>query len=632
MLRVFEAFAGYGSQRMALRNCGIPFQVVGVSEIDEAVTISYASIHTDFLNVRENPMDISESDMRKFLLDRNIPLDYRTFENRAPSLKGQRLKDLYLANKLIKNYGDIRIIEAEKLPDFDFFTYSFPCQDISVSGYQKGLDKHSGTRSSLLWECCKIIETKRPKYLMMENVKNLVGSNHRANFEEFLTYLESLGYSNKWKVLNARDYGIPQNRERVFCISVLEKNSFEFPKPIELKLSMFDLLEDKVDAKYELSHNQYSEKPIDNKVCYCLDSNYWKGTFLSDFLEKRRRQVVTSRKIAENKYLARRLTPKETWRLMGVSDEDFQKAATLVSPTSLYKQSGNSIVVPVMEHIFKNLFLKEDKEMTNKEILVDLFRKNVKGKTPDVSGRNVRHDGREGNWLEEQFGKHPDADNHADFFGYELKNQTTSKTTFGDWSANEYVYTNTDFSGVFTSKKKYENQWAFCRIFGKPNMEKGGRYSWSGQPIPKYGKYNDFGQMLTIDNNRDIVVLYSYSKDNRENKEDIIPLLLQEENIVLARWYGINKPTSAPARQKSLKQKLEDKFNDQGWFTCKKGEDGTYQKICFGKPMNYDNWLELVKTGMVFFDCGMYEGNKRPYQQWRANNHYWDSLIVEEYE
>ena len=632
MLRVFEAFAGYGSQRMALRNCGIPFQVVGVSEIDEAVTISYASIHTDFLNVRENPMDISESDMRKFLLDRNIPLDYRTFENRAPSLKGQRLKDLYLANKLIKNYGDIRIIEAEKLPDFDFFTYSFPCQDISVSGYQKGLDKHSGTRSSLLWECCKIIETKRPKYLMMENVKNLVGSNHRANFEEFLTYLESLGYYNKWKVLNARDYGIPQNRERVFCISVLEKNSFEFPKPIELKLSMFDLLEDEVDAKYELSHNQYSEKPIDNKVCYCLDSNYWKGTFLSDFLEKRRRQVVTSRKIAENKYLARRLTPKETWRLMGVSDEDFQKAATLVSPTSLYKQSGNSIVVPVMEHIFKNLFLKEDKEMTNKEILVDLFRKNVKGKTPDVSGRNVRHDGREGNWLEEQFGKHPDADNHADFFGYELKNQTTSKTTFGDWSANEYVYTNTDFSGVFTSKKKYENQWAFCRIFGKPNMEKGGRYSWSGQPIPKYGKYNDFGQMLTIDNNKDIVVLYSYSKDNRENKEDIIPLLLQEENIVLARWYGINKPTSAPARQKSLKQKLEDKFNDQGWFTCKKGEDGTYQKICFGKPMNYDNWLELVKTGIVFFDCGMYEGNKRPYQQWRANNHYWDSLIVEEYE
>ena len=634
MLRVFEAFAGYGSQRMALRNCGIPFEVVGVSEIDEAVLISYASIHTDFLKIRELPLETSESEMRTFLLSKNVPLDYRTFENRVSRLNGQRLKDIYLANKLIKNFGDIRVIEPDKLPDFDFFTYSFPCQDISVSGYQKGLNKDSGTRSSLLWECCKIIEIKKPKYLMMENVKNLVGNNHRANFEEFLLYLESLGYTNKWKVLNARDYGIPQNRERVFCISVLGESEFEFPTPVELKVSMFDLLENEVDRKYELSEDQYSEEPIDNNVCYCLDSNYWKGTFLRDFLLKRRRQLVTTRKIGDKKYLARRLTPRETWRLMGVSDEDYEKAANLVSATSLYKQSGNSIVVPVMEHIFKKLFLKEGIKMTNKEILIDLFRKNVKGKMPDVSGRNERHDGREGNWLEEQFGKHPDADNHADFFGYELKNQTTSRTTFGDWSANEYVYTNDDYKCVFFNKSKYQNQWLFCRIFGKPNMEKGGRYSWSGQPIPKYGKYNDYGQLLTIDSNdnKDIIILYSYSKDNRVNKASIVPEALQKDGIVLARWYGINKPASAPKRQKSLKAKLENKFNDQGWFTCKKDADGEYHKICFGKPLNYENWLELVKTGVAFFDCGMYEGNPRPYQQWRANNHYWDSLIIEEYE
>lgn len=631
MLRVFEAFAGYGSQRMALRNCGIPFQVVGISEIDEAVTISYASIHTDFLNVREESVDISENDMREFLLKRNIPLDYRTFENRVSSLKGQRLKDLYLANKLIKNYGDIRVIEAEKLPDFDFFTYSFPCQDISVSGYQKGLDKHSGTRSSLLWECCKIIETKRPKYLMMENVKNLVGSNHRANFEEFLTYLESLGYSNRWQVLNARDYGIPQNRERVFCISVLGENNFEFPKPIELKLSMFDLLEDEVDFKYELNHNQYSEKPIDNKVCYCLDSNYWKGTFLADFLLKRRRQVVTSRKIADNKYLARRLTPKETWRLMGVSDEDFHKAATLVSSTSLYKQSGNSIVVPVMEHIFKNLFLKEKKEMTNKEILIDLFRKNVKGKTPDVSGRNVRHDGREGNWLEEQFGKHPDADNHADFFGYELKNQTTSKTTFGDWSANRYIFKTGPYVDCFKKPQLGTRQDVFCQTFGKPNAEKEGRCSWSGSPCPKIGDYNDYGQKLVIEPNNDIVAVYSYSKDKRINKFAIVPEILHQENLEIARWFGEISPTRRRT-DKCLKDKLEDKFNDKGWFTCKKDTDGQYYKICFGEPMSFDNWIELVKQGIVFFDSGMYEGNNRPYSQWRANNDYWDSLIVEQYE
>ncbi len=631
MLKVFEAFAGYGSQRMALRNCGIPFEVVGVSEIDEAVIVSYASIHTDFLKVRELPIGVSEEEMRISLMKQNVPLDYRTFENRAIRLRGQRLKDIYLANKLIKNYGDIRFIVPEKLPDFDFFTYSFPCQDISVSGYQKGLAQDSGTRSSLLWECCKIIEAKKPKYLMMENVKNLVGRNHRANFERFLVYLESLGYSNKWQVLNARDYGIPQNRERVFCISILGENDFEFPKPVELKLSMFDLLEKDVALKYELSSAQYSDKPIENDVCYCLDSNYWKGTFLCDFLEKRRRQLVTSRKVAENKYTARRLTPRETWRLMGVSDDDFEKAATLVSATSLYKQSGNSIVVPVMEHIFRNLFLKDCTTMTDKEIIIDLFRRNVKGKIPDISGRNRHHDGREGNWLEEQFGKHPDADNHADILGYELKNQTTSKTTFGDWSANRYIFKTGPYVDCFKIPQRGTRQDVFCQIFGKPNANKGGRYSWSGSPCPKLGDYNDYGQKLIIEPNNDIVAIYSFSKDKRANKFTIVPEILHKENLEIARWFGEISP-SKRISDKCLKEKLEDKFNDKGWFTCKKDAQGRYCKICFGEPMSFDNWIGLVKQGIVFLDSGMYVGNKRPYSQWRANNNYWDSLIVETYE
>lgn len=154
--------------------------------------------------------------MISYLESINVPLDYKTFENKARKLKLSKLKDQYLANKLIDNYGDIRNIDPATLPDFDLFTYSFPCQDISVAGYQHGLSEDSGTRSSLLWECCKIIETKKPKYLMMENVKNLVGCNHKENFFRFLEYLESLGYKNSWKILNARDYGIPQNRERVF--------------------------------------------------------------------------------------------------------------------------------------------------------------------------------------------------------------------------------------------------------------------------------------------------------------------------------------------------------------------------------------------------------------------------------
>lgn len=209
MIKVFEAFAGYGSQRIALKRCSIPYEVVGISEIEGDVLLSYSAIHENLLEERTKEINISDEEMRSYLRSINVPLDYKTFKNRVDSLKGQKLKDMYLANILNKNYGDIRTINPNTLPDFDFFTYSFPCQDISVAGYQNGLDMNSGTRSSLLWECCKIIEVKRPKYMMMENVKNLVGSNHKKNFEQFLDYLKSLGYTNYWDVLNARDYGIP---------------------------------------------------------------------------------------------------------------------------------------------------------------------------------------------------------------------------------------------------------------------------------------------------------------------------------------------------------------------------------------------------------------------------------------
>lgn len=637
MLRLFEAFAGYGSQRMALRNLGIPFESVGTSEIDGDVILSYAAIHTDFLERRTQCCNLDEKEMRKYLVDLNVPLDYRTFKIRVPSLKGKRLSDMYIANRLIKNYGDISLIDPFKLPDFDLLTYSFPCQDISISGYQKGLDKDSGTRSSLLWECCKIIEAKKPKYLLMENVKNLVGSNHVHNFKKFLDYLASLGYTNEWKVLNARDYGIPQNRERVFCISILNGEPFRFPEPVPLTIHLKDLLVTENLERYELSENQTSDVLILPDFAYCLDSNYWKGTFLKDYLEKRRRQLVTSRITDDNRYRVRRLTPMETWRLMGCSDEDYKKAASVVSHTSLYKQSGNSIVVPVLEAIFRSLFGISNKgelimnKNEAKRKLIEIFRERVKGKKPDVSGRNTRHDGREGNWLEEQFGKSPDADNHADFWGFELKNETTSgKTTFGDWSANRYIFKTGSYASLFRNPEIGTPQDVFCQVFGKSNPQKNGRYSWSGSPIPHIGRYNDFGQIMQIEPNLDIVIRYSYSKDQRHNKSSIIPLPLQQDNIELARWFGANSPSSRRS-DKCLQEKLEDKFNQNGWFTCKKDAYGRYDRICFGSPMNYHSWLKLVSEGTVFFDSGMYQGNGRPYQQWRANNDFWNSLIVECY-
>lgn len=360
MIRVFEAFAGYGSQRMALKNLNIPHEVVGISEIDGDALLSYSAIHDNLSDISYNPEKKPE-EMVSYLESINVPLDYKTFQNKASKLKGKKLVEQYSANILSKNYGDIRQIDPKKLPDFDFFTYSFPCQDISIAGYQKGFEQGSDTRSSLLWECIKIIKDKKPKYLMMENVKNLIGSKHKSNFLEFLKLLEELGYTNYWDVLNAKDYGIPQSRARVFCISILNpRRDFEFPKPIDLSKKIEDYLENKVDQKFFLKNNQVTDKPIKQDYIYCLDSNYWKGTFLKDFLESKRRQLVSGTKDKNGKYPSRRLTPLETWRFMGVTDEDFYKAQAYTSNTNLYRQSGNSIVVNVLEAIFYKLFVEQE--------------------------------------------------------------------------------------------------------------------------------------------------------------------------------------------------------------------------------------------------------------------------------
>lgn len=199
-IRVFEAFAGYGSQSMALRRLGIDFQVVGISEIDKYAIQAYMAVHGD-----------------------------------------------------TPNYGDISKIDWSSVPDFDFLTYSFPCTDISTAGQQKGLAEGSGTRSSLLWECRKAIEAKRPKYLLMENVKNLVSKKFTPYLKEWLRFIEGQGYSNYTKVLNAKDFGVPQNRERVFMVSILGEVSFHFPKPFTLEKRLKDVLEKDVDESFYLS-------------------------------------------------------------------------------------------------------------------------------------------------------------------------------------------------------------------------------------------------------------------------------------------------------------------------------------------------------------------------------------------
>jgi len=183
-----------------------------------------------------------------------------------------------------KNYGDICNINWDEVPDFDFMTYSSPCQDFSNAGKQAGGVEGSGTRSSLLWEVRRAVIAKRPKYLMMENVKALVSNKFLPLFQKWEQELASYGYNNYCKVLNAKDYGIPQNRERIFVVSILdEERGFTFGDPFELKLRLKDMLEEKVDEKYYLDQervDKFIANLDDEKKKLLEDDN--SGDVLSD--------------------------------------------------------------------------------------------------------------------------------------------------------------------------------------------------------------------------------------------------------------------------------------------------------------------------------------------------------------
>ena len=257
----------------------------------------------------------------------------------------------------------------------------------------------------------------------------------------------------------------------------------------------------------------------------------------------------------------------------------------------------------------------------NKQKIIDLFLTNVKGKKTDTSKSNQKHDGKKGHWLEQQMGILANASNSPDIYGYEMKNQTSSgKITFGDWSADEYIFQHGRPKKIHATNQNYNiSKNRFLEIFGKANEKKSGRLSWSGTPCPTYiNQYTSYGQILKIDVNHNIIICYSYSQDKRENKSEIVPLEMQKEDLVLAKWY-----------KDSIKKKLEDKFNQQGWFTCKMDKNGIYDSIHFGKPMNFESWIKLLEEKIVFFDSGMYHGNSRNYSQWRASTTFWDSLIVE---
>lgn len=205
-LRVVTLCSGYDSQCMAIRNLGIPYDLIAWSEIDPYAIKAHDAVFPEFA-------------------DRNL--------------------------------GDMTKIDWTKVPDFDLLTYSTPCTDFSNAGKQAGGEEGSGTRSSILWYTRNAIITKKPKYLLMENVKALVSGKFIKLFHKWTLELQQYGYWSYMKVLNAKDYGVPQNRERIFVVSILGGDEhFSFPKPIPLELKLKDMLEDKVDERFYLAQEK----------------------------------------------------------------------------------------------------------------------------------------------------------------------------------------------------------------------------------------------------------------------------------------------------------------------------------------------------------------------------------------
>jgi DNA (cytosine-5)-methyltransferase 1 len=314
-LKIISLFSGYGTQELALKYSGIKYRNVANCDILKSANEAYDSLHT--------------------------------------TEQG--------------NLGDVSKVDEKNFPHCDFLTYSFPCQDISISGVQRGIEK--GTRSGLLYEVERIVEHNKPKYLLMENVKNLVSKNHIKKFNDYIEKLNSLGYGSAWMVLNGADFGCPQNRERVFMFSVLGESSLEVSNKMmgihnhkKTRVPMRTFVENVVDNNLFITPPYEINTPKLNSVCRLVARR-------SDIKYDQTRRIYSidgcspclttsgSPQIMLDDKRIRTLTAREGYRFMGVKDLDIDNLLTTSLSTKQHVAlAGNSICVPVMQAIFEQFF------------------------------------------------------------------------------------------------------------------------------------------------------------------------------------------------------------------------------------------------------------------------------------
>ena len=391
-ITLFEAFAGIGAQHKALKNLqkkgfNIEYKIKAICEWDINANSSYLAIHGENKTKEKNICGINKKDFFDRIAisnDGKVPISERS--NKLKKFKDQIYEEFKKTNNLsdITNVYD-RYVKLNGFDEINVFTYSFPCQDLSSAGNIHGFNKGviEGTRSGLLLEVEKLVtqlqEKDLPKYLLMENVNNLVSQKHYASFERWINKLKSLGYSTYWGVLDSNKLGTLQKRKRVFAISVKDgkgniyndldqriekiyldnKNSF----PNERLKEIIDIDNSKFpeEAKKFLMKDTPSRKKMvkQNKEITA------KTNVVSTVTTKQDRNPNTGfirTNINKEDYLKERfITPREAYKLMGFEDKDFEKAAKKSTPTLLYKQAGNSIVVRKLELIFLFILsLEED--------------------------------------------------------------------------------------------------------------------------------------------------------------------------------------------------------------------------------------------------------------------------------
>lgn len=407
MFRVIETFSGIGSQAKALTRIGRPFEIINTADWDINAILAYCLIHKGKIGVNKYK-EVSDENVTNFLKELSLssdgkkPMNDESFKRIPMHLK----RRLYAAIKETNNLVSVTDIRGEDIPEnIDLFTYSFPCQDLSLCGCwhgnKSGIARDAHNRSGMLWEVERILlEMNRqgrelPRFLLMENVTNILSKPHKEDFGDWKSTLESLGYYNQIYRLNAKNFGVPQNRERAYMISVLCKNNTDIINAVkkyfkehnleedeserlkqrELKLKDILCLDYKGVAKYKEEadaskpNNTPSRMKIfeDNDMLY--DGKNINEIIVNTVTTKQDRNpnsgLIMYKNYARGKTKWRYLTPRECFKLMGFDEEDFDKVISdnpmviksrrLYSTEKLIKLAGNSIVVDVLEAIFRQI-------------------------------------------------------------------------------------------------------------------------------------------------------------------------------------------------------------------------------------------------------------------------------------